>query len=108
MKVRNVLEKMQEITEKSVKAYKCDFYDYDVPRINEENPAEFVWMVRESGTNIMTPRDKERAKGEWRHAYDLFSSMNRDFYYCTMNPDGSGTVTKSPKKCAEFAARQSR
>jgi len=108
MKTDNVLAKMQEITEKSVKLYKCDFYDFDVPRIKDENPSEFVWMVRETGTHIMTPRLCDEDKVAWRNRYELLASINKDFYYCTMNPDGSGTVTKSPKRCEEFAARQTR
>lgn len=108
MKTNDVLAKMQEITERTVKCYKTDFYDYDRPWILRDRPSEFVWMVRESGTHLMVPRVSEEDKDLWRHRYDIFSDANKDFYYCTMNSDGSGTVTKSPKKCAEFANRQSR
>lgn len=107
-KADNVLKKMGEIAEKRVKHYKCDFYDYDLPWIKRDKPGEFVWMVRESGTHLMVPRGDDEDKGQWREHYDLFAGINDFFYYCTMNNDGSGTVTLSPKKCAEFAARQSR
>ena len=108
MKTNDVLETMRQLTEKHVKLYKTDFYDYDVPRIKKDHPSEFVWMVRESGTHIMTPRDSDEDKGMWRHYYDAFASANKLFFYCTMNPDGSGTVTRSNKRCIEFANRQSR
>ena len=107
-KTASVLAKMQEITEREIKWYKTDFYDYDRPRIIEEHPVEFVWMVRDSGTHLMTPRDPEEDKSIWREHYDLLSSYNDLLFYCTMRADGSGTVTRSPKKCAEFAARQTR
>lgn len=108
MKVNDVLQKMQEITERRIKLYKTDFYDYDKPWILRDKPSEFVWMIRDSGTHIMMPRDSDEDKELWRHHYDIFSAANTDFYYCTMNPDGSGTVTKSMQKCADFANRQSR
>lgn len=108
MKTNNVLETMQQLAEKHIKLYKTDFYDYDVPRIKKEHPSEFVWMVRETGTHIMTPCDSDDDKGFWRHCYDIFSAANKMFFYCTMNADGSGTVTKSTAKCLAFADRQSR
>ena len=106
MKVKNVLQKMQEITERVVKWYKCDFYNYDKPWILRDKPSEFVWMIRDSGTHIMMPREDDEEKDLWRHRYDIFSAANKDFYYCTMNPDGSGTVTKSRQRCEAFAKRQ--
>lgn len=108
MKTDNVLAKMQEITEKRVKLYKTDFYNYDMPRILEEHPSEFVWMVRESGTHLMTPLDADGDKHMWRYYYEIFRGANEHLFYCTMNPDGSGTVTRSTKKCEEFADRQTR
>ena len=108
MKTDNVLAKMQELTEKHVKWYKTDFYDYDRPWILRDKPSEFVWMIRESGTHIMMPRDSDEDKEVWRLHYDAFAAANRDFYYCTMDPDGSGTVTKSTQKCLAFADRQTR
>jgi len=107
MKTNNVLAKMQEITEHTVKCYKTDFYDYDAPRIKKERPSELVWMVRDSGTHMMTPEDCFGDGELWRYYYDIFAAMNDDFYYVTLNSDGSGTVTKSVKKCAEFADRMS-
>ena len=108
MKTNDVLAKMQEITEKQVKWYKVDFYDYDKPWIIRDKPSEFVWMVRDTGTHIMMPREPDEDKSLWRRHYDMFRDVNKHFYYCTMRPDGSGTVTRSPKLCAEFAARQTR
>ena len=108
MKVNNVLQKMREITERRIKLYKTDFYDYDVPWLKRDQPSEFVWMIRDSGTHLMVPCGPDEDKELWRHRYDIFSAANTDFYYCTLNSDGSGTVTKSDKKCAAFAARQSR
>lgn len=108
MKTNNVLAKMAEITEKRIKWYKSDFYKFDTDRIKKEKPSEFVWMIRDSGTHLMTPNDCHGDKGLWRHCYDIFAAMNDDFYYCTLNDDGSGTVTRSAQKCLAFADRQSR
>lgn len=109
MKTANVLQTMQEITEKYVKLYKSDFYDYDRPRIMRDRPAEFVWMIRETGTHIMMPRDSETETGEnWRYRYNIFAGCNETLYYCTMRPDGSGTITRSAQKCEAFAQRQAR
>lgn len=108
MKTADVLTTMQAITEKRVKLYKTDYYDYDRPRIEAEQPAEFVWMVRETGTHIMTPRDITEEGSMWRYRFDLFSAANEHLYYCRRRPDGSGEVTESPRRCIAFADRQSR
>lgn len=108
MKTAHVLQTMQELTEKHVKLYKTDFYDHDRPRIFRDRPEEFVWMIRETGTHIMTPRDPDEPAAIWQERFDIFSAVNERLYYCTLNADGSGTVTHSAKKCREFAARQSR
>ena len=111
MKTANVLAKMQELTEKHVKLYKTDFYDYDRPRIERKQPQEFVWMIRDTGTHLLFARELENESmtpEKWRTCYDLFTAANERLYYCTLNADGSGTITRSPKKCAEFAARQTR
>lgn len=108
MKTADVIQTMQQIAEKQIQCYKSDFYDYDRPRLIEERPRAFVWMVRESGTHLMTPRDPEQDKSIWRHCYDVFANANEHFYFCTMRPDGSGTVTRSRARCDAFATAQTR
>lgn len=108
MKTPHVLQTMLEITEKHVKSYKTDFYEHDRERISRERPQEFVWMIRETGTHLMTPRRPDESPAAWVARFEAFRGCNERTYYCTMGADGSGTVTLSPKRCADFAARQAR
>jgi hypothetical protein len=105
MRTADVIETMMEIVERKLVLYKDDFYKYDMERIAEEHPREFVWMVRDTGTHMMTPLAEGENKELWLDRYELFKRFNDWFYYVRMNADGSGEVVLSEKRCNEFAAR---
>ncbi len=107
MKTNDVLGTMAAIVEKKLVAYKDDFYKYDIERIEEEHPSEFAWMLRETGTHMMTPPEERTDLGKWLHYYEVFKRSNTWFYHVKMNADGSGEVTLSERRCDEFARRMS-
>ena len=106
MKVANVIETMASIVEKRLVAYKDDFYHWDLKTLSEERPAEFVWLLRPTGTELLHEDDPK--PGYWTHCYELFGARTKWFYHVRMNEDGSGEVTLSRKRCDGFAARMGR
>ena len=109
MKTDDVLKTMAAIVEKRVALYKGDFYEYDVGVVLGQEPSEFAWMVRETGTHLMPDTEAERVGGDaWMHCYEVFKRPNRWFYHVRMNADGSGEVTLSERRCDEFASRMAR
>ena len=106
MKTNDVLATMASIVEKRIELYKEDFYKYDTELINDERPHEFVWMVRTTGTHLMTPPCEKTDLEKWRHWYDTFKHSNTWFYHMKLKSDGSGEVTRSEKRCDEFAYRR--
>lgn len=47
-------ESMSGIVEKTLKNYKEDFYDYDLPILeNAPKDSEFIWCLRETGTHLL-------------------------------------------------------
>lgn len=108
MKTDNVLHKMQEITENHITTYKTDFYDYDLPRLTENKPSEFVWMIRQSGTHLMLPPAQDADRDYWLFLFNVYASANERLYYCTMNKDGSGTITHSESRARRFAEQVTR
>lgn len=106
MKVNCVIEKMASIVESYIELYKEDFYKYDIERIIKEQPHEFVWLIRPTGTHLMT--DSVEDGKRWAELYELFKMANKRFYHVTMNKDGSGEITLSEEQCDEFAIRMSR
>ncbi len=57
----NLIRAMALIVGKTVKHYKTDFYDYDVPAILKAQPGEArIWILRETGTYF--PPDPDGAE----------------------------------------------
>lgn len=99
MKVDNVIGKMAEIVERRLELYKDDFYRWDMELIGEMGHGEFVWLLRPTGTDMMT---EDGADLEF---YRIFSNRSKWFYLVRIDEDGSGEVTQSRKRCDEFVAK---
>lgn len=49
---------MRDIVERVCHNYKSDFYLYDLPSIPDPDKKEFLWAVREHGTNMLVKYDE--------------------------------------------------
>lgn len=49
-----LLTKMQNIAKRNVKNYITDFYIHDVHEVSNKSDEKIIWLVRESGTHIVS------------------------------------------------------
>ncbi|MBU8732530.1 hypothetical protein KM915_21000 [Cytobacillus oceanisediminis] len=60
-----MLLKMNSIVTLKVKHYKTDFYIHDL-QVLIEKEEQFLWLVRDCGTNLIQLEDPEYEKGQWK------------------------------------------
>ncbi|MBL5875412.1 hypothetical protein HV417_18500 [Bacillus sporothermodurans] len=60
-----LLIKMNTIVKRSVKSYLSDFFVHDLYVLNEREE-NFLWLVRDFGTNLIQLDDPEFYKGHWK------------------------------------------
>ena len=72
MTKKELIKKMKAQVEKTMTAYKQDFYEYDLKFLDvveSRKDAGFVWIVRELGTHFL-PVDKD---GNWSR--DIYQAI---------------------------------
>lgn len=75
--------KMEKIADQKIKYYKTDFNFYDCLILHRQNPVRFIWMLRETGSWLITDNNKWQNELISR-VFKLNSGVfKHDYYYMT-------------------------
>ena len=72
-----IVKKMNNIVIKNVKYFRNDFYLHDIC-LMKEYPGRFIWMTRETGTDLIPIDFLDKYMISWFHAV---KKANKNFYY---------------------------
>lgn len=96
---------LENIVNKHVKAYKTDFYDYDVPTLNNPEERYYVWIVRTNGTHLI-PKSMAASNDTLHYWMDNATGTGNDVNYYeidtdTMTPTYISNIEQYISRCRE-------
>lgn len=89
-KTEEVIGKMTEIALKKIKHYFTDFTKYDIPMLVESGGANYIWLVRDTGTWLINVDSQEKI--DW-HLLESMIKYSDEAYWINLE---AGTIEQVP------------
>ena len=92
---------MAPIAETNLEHYKNDFFVHDKKALAENPKTDFVWFVRDTGTNLAMLGLKEQEQGSAMAWFDSFCKANKRVFFYSAREETLEEIDKT--KASELA-----